>query len=455
MSEAEKLQAESGGSGGGLARKLAASKDGPSGQSGSFTLKALRRSLARAASEQCDLPLAVLAARQSNRTPEDLPDQLSDKDLLVVLDGPNGRMGAASLDAALVTALIQKQTIGQIMGKAPSERNYTPTDAAMMAEFLEKSFSKIYDLLEGQPDQLIFSGYRYGAQVEDVRSLVLGLEGENYRMITLNVDLAIGAMQGVLKLILPEPTPEELGLSGGAVGPSLASGMGAMRAELSAILCKVRVPLNEFSALKVGEVLPLDQAFLYETDLIGIEGKSIATGRLGQLNGARAVRLNIGQKDQPPALPDASDGFADSIAGDAMPSLPPMEEPAGLSLGIADQDLQDPLDDGMGFDAPAGGLDMGGMGGMGGDLDPSGLNDDMSDLGAGLGDLGGGMGGDLGGGLGGDLGGNLGGDLGADLGMGAAPMGDFPGLDDGMAAFNPDDAAAEISKLAGLEGDPA
>ena len=109
-----------------------------------------------------------------------------------------------------------------------------------------------------------------------------------------------------------------------------------------------------------------------------------------------------------------------------------IEEPAALDLGIAAQDLQDPLDDPMGFGAPAGGLAMDGMA------------DDLSDLGA---ELGADLGADLGGGLGGDLGG----DLGADLA--AAPMGEFAGLGDGMDPFNPDDAAAEISKLAGLEGD--
>lgn len=433
MSEAKNKQAGSGGSGG-LARKLLASKEGASGPNGSLTLKALRRSLARAASEQCELPLAVLAGRQCNRAPEDLAESLSDKDLLVVLDGPDGRIGAVSMDAALVTALIQKQTIGQIMGKAPSERNYTPTDAAMTAEFLEKTFGKVVAMLEGQSDQVIFSGYRYGAQIENVRSLVLGLEAEDYRLITLTLDLAVGAMQGVINLILPEPTAEQLGLGGGATGPSLAHSMGAMRAELSAVLCKVRVPLNELSSLKVGELLSLDSAFLYETDLISIGGQSVAKGRLGQLNGARAVRLNEGKAKELDAPSDAV--FADGVAGE-VPALPMMEEPASLDLGIAAQDLQDPLDDAMGLAAPV-------------DLD----------LGAGLGgDLGGGLGGDLGG----DLGAGLGGDLGGDLGMGAAPMGDFPdlnnslgdGLGEGLDQFNPDDAMAEISKLAGLEGDPA
>lgn len=423
------MQAGSAGSGG-LARKLSVSKEGASSPNSSLTLKALRRSLARAASEQCDLPLAVLAGRQCNRIPEDLADSLSDKDLLVLMDGPDGRIGAVTMDAALVTALIQKQTIGQIMGKAPSERNYTPTDAAMTAEFLEKTFGKVVTMLDGHSDQLIFNGYRYGAQIEDVRSLVLGMEAEDYRLISLTMDLAIGAMQGEMKFILPEPTPEQLGKGTGVSGPSLASNMGAMRAELSAVLCKVRVPLNELSALKEGELLSLDSAFLYETDLIGIGGQSIAKGKLGQLNGSRAVRLNEAQAKEMEA---PAGEFSGGVGGD-LPALPTMEEPAALDLGIAAQDLQDPLDDALAL-APAGDLGMGGLGG------------DMAN----------------------DLGGNLGADLGGDLGMAAAPMGDMPGLGDGlgdglggdfggdlgngMDEFNPDDAMAEISKLAGLEGD--
>jgi flagellar motor switch/type III secretory pathway protein FliN len=387
-----------------LARKLAATKEGSGTLKSSLTLKALRRSLARSAADLCDLPLAVLAARQANRTPEELPEHLSDKHLLVVLDGPNGRIGAATLDAALVTALIQKQTIGQVMGKAPSERHYTPTDAAMTAEFLETALKKVVAMLEGQSDQAIFSGYRFGAQVEDVRSLALGLEAEDYRVLSMTVDLAIGAMQGELNLILPEPTPEELG-HGGASGPSLGRNMGAMRAELSAVLCKMRVPANEFTGLKVGDVLPLDQAFLYETDLLAVGGQSIAQGRLGQLNGSRAVRLNQPRTKLVGDMDAGDMAFSDGVGADALPT--PDDMPT-IDLGIAAEDLQDPLDNSFG-------------GGLDGDFDTGGL---------------------------GEMGGGLGGDLGGDLSEG---LGDLPALPEAnLDGFDPDDAAAEISKLAGL-----
>lgn len=398
---------------GGLARKLAASKEGTAGTGGSITLKALRRSVARAAEDLCELPMAVIAARQTNRVPEDLSGLLSDKHLLVVLDCPEGRIGAATFDAAAVTALIQQQTMGTVLGMYGDERNYTPTDAAMVAEFLEKMFSKVTALLEEQTDLRIFEGYRFGAQVEDVRTLVLGMEADDYRVINLNVDLATGKMQGEICLVLPEPSVEEYDESNSVSGPRLGSSVGSMRAELSAVLCKKRIPLRQFSGLKAGDLLPLDQAYLYETDLIAINGQHIAKGRLGQINGARAVRLN----EQRTRLVPSNEGvFSDGIGQGAAPAL----EDNTLDLSIAAQGLQEPGD--------SLGDDFGGM--MGNDF-----------------------GGDLGAGLGGDLGGNLDGGLDA----GDMPMGDFAGMGElpdlpmnDLGDFNADDAAAEISELAGL-----
>lgn len=406
-----------------LAKKLAATKEGTKTLGSSLTLKALRRSLARAAADLCELPLGVIAARQANATPEDLTSHLSDRDLLIVLDGPHGRIGAASLDAALVTALIQQQTMGQVLGLGSDGRNYTPTDAAMMAEFLERTFEKVTSLLEGEGDSKTFAGYKFGAQIDAVRNLILGLEGEDYRVIRVTVDLAGGMMQGELVLVLPEPKIVD-DSDEPTVGRSLGANMNSLRAELSAVLCKVNVPLKEFSTLSIGDMIPLDHAFLYETDLQTIDGRSIAQGRLGQMNGARAVRMSVGRSKAPPETQQS--GEFGSVVGPAPSAL---SQPT-LDLEVAADGLQD----------------MGDLGGFGG-----------GDLG---GDLGGGLGGDLGGDLGGglddlggvdelaplgDFGGDLGGDLGADLGA-------LPDIDSDLD-FNPDEAAAEISELAGLGGD--
>ncbi|NIZ59908.1 hypothetical protein DL239_02835 [Sedimentitalea sp. CY04] len=416
-----------------LARKLAAVREGAGSNSNSATLKVLRRSLARAAADLCELPLAVIAARQLNCRPEDLSRYLADEKLLVVLDGPNGRIGAATLDAPTVTALIQQQTMGQVMGKAPTERHYTSTDAAMTADFIDRAFAKAVTMLEGQPDLNLFEGFRFGARIEDVRSLMLGLEADDYRVIELGLDLSCGAMQGAVTLIIPEPTAADLGQDGAGeldFGPSLGNGMGSMRVELSADLCRMQVPVSTFSNLQIGDMLPLDQAFLYETDLVSINGQRISGGRLGQINGARAVRLSDANAASAGGTPDSS-AFNSEMGGDMAIEHTP--EPQGMGLGIAAQTLQDPID-GLGAE-PMGDLPMAGIGDLPmadmGDLPMDGMGDlpmaDMGDLPmAGM---------DAGDGLGGDL--------------PMVDMGDLPPMGE-LGSLDQDDAMAEISELAGL-----
>lgn len=395
-----------------IARKLAVARDGGGAVANSMVLKALRRSLARAAKELCELPLAVLAARQANLRPEDLGAHLSDDQLLMVLDGPEGRLGAVTMDAATVTALIQRQTIGVVMGMGGSQRNYTSTDAAMCSEFIEDSLDKVTGMLDGHSDRISFEGYRFGARIADVRSLLLAMEAETYRAFDLTLDLDAGKLQGKMGIILPDPsTFETKDGEGGLLSLSLGSNMGVMRAEMSAVLCRFRLPLSEFTSLKEGDVVPLDSAFLYETELVGINGQTIASGRLGQLNGARAIRLNVGiegasASGEPPA-------FSSDMAGSALPAPDMMGGAEPMGMDIAANTLQD----------PAGLPPMGDLPAMN-ELPAMDELPAMGDMPA-MGDL--------------------------------PPLGDLPEgggelLGAGLDGFNPDDALAEISELAGLGG---
>ena len=98
------------------------------------------------------------------------------------------------------------------------------------------------------------------------------------------------------------------------------------------MLCKMRVPLQEFASLKVGDSMPLDSAFLYETDLLTIGGKPVAQGRLGQMNGSRAVRLNPPRNGQPRnGGAEAAMAFSE---GGGMEALP--EPAAGAGNGYGD-----------------------------------------------------------------------------------------------------------------------
>jgi flagellar motor switch/type III secretory pathway protein FliN len=276
-------------------RKLSAAAGGGETEQSRLLLRAVRRSLARAAADLCELPLAVMGATQKKCPSDEIEQHLPGGHLLIVLDGPGGQPGALTLDAAAVTAAIQQQTMGQVFGPAPAERQYTGTDAAMIAPLLDSMLGRAETVLEGTPDQNLIKGFRFGARAEDARSLALLLEAETYQVLTFSLDLAVGRMQGSMTLVLPqELTGEGEGdcADMSAAGPNLGSGAGVVRAELTAVLTQVRMSLDELMGLQPGDTIRIAAAALNTTELLTIEGKTVARGRLGQAAGARAIRLH-------------------------------------------------------------------------------------------------------------------------------------------------------------------
>jgi len=276
-------------------RKLSAATGGAETEQSRLLLRAVRRSLARAAADLFELPLAVMGATQKKCASDDVEQYLPDGNLLIVLDGPGGKTAALTLDAAAVTAAIQQQTIGQVFGPAPSERQYTGTDAAMIAPLLDSMLGRAETVLNGTPDQALVEGYRFGARAEDARSLALLLEADTYQVLSFALDLAVGRMQGSMTLVLPEtPTGDGEGefAEMSATGPNLGNGAGVVRAELTAVLTQVRLSLDELMGLQPGDTVRISGAALNSTELLTIEGKTVARGRLGQAAGARALRLH-------------------------------------------------------------------------------------------------------------------------------------------------------------------
>ncbi|MCF6234603.1 MAG: FliM/FliN family flagellar motor C-terminal domain-containing protein [Rhodobacteraceae bacterium] len=274
-----------------LQRKLAAS-DADRGK-GRSALRALRLALARAAKDLYDLPLAVIGAKQARIEQAAAEGFLADDRLLVLLDGAHGQAGAVSLDSACVTALTQQQTMGRVTGAMANSREFTSTDAALAEPLIEMLLSRAAALSDSVDDQRCLEGFRFGAIIEDVRSLMLVLDTKRYRVFDLTIDIAEGAMQGAICLVLPD-LPPGTDKDGGPMqtGPRLDQGFGVIRADLTASIGRLRVPLAELSAMQPGDVLPLTRERLEETQLITICGKPVASGRLGQVNGLRAVRLN-------------------------------------------------------------------------------------------------------------------------------------------------------------------
>ncbi|MEN9060320.1 FliM/FliN family flagellar motor C-terminal domain-containing protein [Ponticoccus litoralis] len=256
--------------------------------------KALRRALSRTADVLWDLALVTQSVAVEMLDQDGVVAALTPGDLLLLLDGPDGALGLVLVDRQVMTGLIEVQTIQQVTQMPlDTERVLTPTDAAMMAPLLDGALDRLADSLAEHPLHGQLQGYRFGAMVEDARTASLLLDGAAYRVFTAEVDLALGRRRGVLKLILPErkprrgadaPPPEDL------PGPHEAL-LSRVPAKLDAVLTRVRLPLNRARALKPGDLLPLASDALGRVEVMAGPGHLVARGRLGKINGLRAVRL--------------------------------------------------------------------------------------------------------------------------------------------------------------------
>lgn len=326
--------------------------------------KALRRALSRTADIQWDLALVTQDVAVEMLDQDEVIDALGPRDLLLLLDGPDGAVGIAAVDRQVLTGVIEVQTIQQVTQMPVDDtRPLTQTDAAMMAPLLDGALTRLADTLVDHPLHGQLAGFRFGAMIEDGRAAGLLLDAASYRGFRAEVDLALGRRRGVVMLFLPErkfkrsapdederPGPHEERLS-------------RVPARLSVALARVTLPLNKAEALKPGDLLPLPPDALDRVEVTAGSGHLVARGRLGQLNGLRAVRLNwpvtgsgaaaAGEAKHDGGMTDERlADFAGAAAGGAEPSMLPAAGPGddGPTEDLPDLPAMDFAADAAGFD---------------------------------------------------------------------------------------------------------
>ena len=279
-----------------LQRKVQAGKQ--EHQARSMTVpKSLRVGLAKVADEKLGMALAVIGATQEKCTSEAVSDKLEAGALHVLLDGPNGATGGAVLGGSLVGALVQQQTTGRVAASQPTERRLTATDAALCAPLIDGLFARANGLLETQPDKDLLACFRFGARIESPRVFALALGEPEYHLIRLTIDVAVGTCQSNMMLILPMPGAQEMPMSPEAEECAVSrnrnfqTAVMGLRAELSAVLCRVQLPLSRLSELAPGNTLDVPADAFDEVELLSIEGRTIAKGAMGQVDGHRALMI--------------------------------------------------------------------------------------------------------------------------------------------------------------------
>jgi len=290
-----------GGLAGEIIRKKVAAGRSNQPEGGPGADRAWRLALARAANDILALPLEVARLSVNRRSLAEFLELAPERALIAVLEGPAEGLGILMLSPPVLSAMIEMQTIGRVSSSAPPVRKPTRTDASMVADMIDQALQELESGLESDPDLIWAGGFHYASFLDDPRPLGLLLEEEHYRVIQAELRLGNGAKSGAVMLALPAegrgrapkpaPTATPAPVAAALFSKALSDQVMRTEADIAAVLHRFTVPLSFVMALKTGDLVPLSTAALDRIVLEGLDGRPIASGRLGQNRGMRAVRL--------------------------------------------------------------------------------------------------------------------------------------------------------------------
>lgn len=290
-----------GGLAGEIIRKKVAAGRSNQPEGGPGADRAWRLALARAANDILALPLEVARLSVNRRSLAEFLELAPERALIAVLEGPAEGLGILMLSPPVLSAMIEMQTIGRVSSSAPPVRKPTRTDASMVADMIDQALQELESGLESDPDLIWAGGFNYASFLDDPRPLGLLLEEEHYRVIQAELRLGNGAKSGAVMLALPAegrgrapkpaPTATPAPVAAALFSKALSDQVMRTEADIAAVLHRFTVPLSFVMALKTGDLVPLSTAALDRIVLEGLDGRPLASGRLGQNRGMRAVRL--------------------------------------------------------------------------------------------------------------------------------------------------------------------
>ena len=290
-----------GGLAGEIIRKKVAAGRSNQPEGGPGADRAWRLALARAANDILALPLEVARLSVNRRSLAEFLELAPERALIAVLEGPAEGLGILMLSPPVLSAMIEMQTIGRVSSSAPPVRKPTRTDASMVADMIDQALQELESGLESDPDLIWAGGFHYASFLDDPRPLGLLLEEEHYRVIQAELRLGNGAKSGAVMLALPAegrgrapkpaPTATPAPVAAALFSKALSDQVLRTEADIAAVLHRFTVPLSFVMALKTGDLVPLSTAALDRIVLEGLDGRPLASGRLGQNRGMRAVRL--------------------------------------------------------------------------------------------------------------------------------------------------------------------
>ncbi|MBK5933032.1 FliM/FliN family flagellar motor switch protein, partial [Rhodovulum imhoffii] len=244
---------------------------------------ALARALERGAKALFGLELGVSDKQISVQTPESLARLVPETALMFEVEGGEAGIGLAGMSADLALALIEQRLTGGL-GTTTAPRRSTRVETALLREGLTPLLCELSPVL------------RCGPVVETPRLLPMLMGEARLRLLEFGVSIALGQRRGVLWLAVPMAGRPALRRDDrrGEWRMLMRNNLNAAPMACKAILWRGTLPLAQLRGLDVGDLVPVPARALQAVRLETVERTLLATGRLGQSQGQKAIRLDAG-----------------------------------------------------------------------------------------------------------------------------------------------------------------
>lgn len=302
----------------------------------------LARALRRACDKSGGVDVHVADAGERELGFDEALALIEADDLLIELTHGGNLAGCVALSAELRAAIVEAQTLGQVNPRKAEPRPSSGADAALCMATLMQFSDEVRAEAGGTTIEGWLDGIVLGQRLNSPRLLELTLTDETLGVLELVCKIVGTKREGRLFFLLPlpdsaPPSEKELDKDWLRLWRPVAQ---SVPAKLEAVLHRMVLGLSQVENFEVGDVLPLTGAQVTDLRLLDGTGAVVSKGRLGQIKGFRAMRV------EPPPVQEMSDLSGAAVA--AMPEMP-MDAPA------LEETSPEAMPD---FDVGAGGFDL-------------------------------------------------------------------------------------------------
>lgn len=273
------------------------------GTSAPSPLKAMRKAVSRAAQDTGELIASVTGLNEAQISLADIVADLPETALLVMLMGPEEMRGLAIVEEQIISGVLEQLTTGRVAPRPTEPRSPTRTDGVLVSDFLDRILGLFDQGIETLPSVPPVRGFRTDGTLPDKRSVGLAFEDLLYRRYGLTIDLGSGAKTGQVTFIFPWSTASiefQSELERKQWRKTLKRSVNRAQVQLNAVLYRKKIPLSKLREWTVGLEFEIPKTAIVNVSVEGIDGTRVAKAKLGQVEGRRAIRLEMVKRSNGP-----------------------------------------------------------------------------------------------------------------------------------------------------------